>query len=215
VSGLSSFFIDVLFPQLCVQCETMGSFLCKRCLSKITYYDGPIEIKIPDLALDEVWSLAEYKEPIASAVTTLKYQSIKGVGEMLGAMLAKRFSFSTSTVITAVPLHKKRKAERGFNQAEVIAKELAKQKQLPYIELLKRKRATTSQVVAGTREARLSQLSGAFECNQNIDFSFIKNNEIILIDDVLTTGATLNECAQVLKAVNATKVVGLTVAHGK
>jgi len=156
-------------------------------------------------------------------IHTLKYKFIEDLSLSLGKLLVnflnefdKKNNFPIlknpqKIVITAVPLHKKRLLERGFNQAELLAALVAKKFRFdfqPY--LLKRKRYTESQTQL-TRKGRQQNLRNAFELQKSLDFS---NKNVIIIDDVATTLATLNECAKALKQTNCQQVWGLVIARG-
>jgi len=112
-------------------------------------------------------------------------------------------------VIVPVPLHPARQRERGFNQASLLAKLLSAQTSIPCRPLLKRVRYTTTQT-ALDRSERMENLHNAFRLRKNTD---VRGLRVLLIDDVLTTGSTLNECARVLKRAGATSVHSATAAR--
>ena len=113
-------------------------------------------------------------------------------------------------ILVPVPLHPKRKKERGYNQAHCLAEGVATVLSLPIEELLQRKFYTLPQAQL-SREDRLKNLLNSFSLSQN---SNTLNKKIILVDDVCSTGATLNECAKVLKSTDAKTVWGLVLARG-
>ena len=121
----------------------------------------------------------------------------------------RRQNFTKNTVIVPVPLHRNRLNLRGFNQSELLARYLSKRLDLPGCDALVRRLNTMNQVGL-QREKRLSNLDGAFDCS---DKEYILGKNIILVDDVVTTGATLNECAKVLKQFGAKKIVGVVLAR--
>ena len=111
--------------------------------------------------------------------------------------------------IVPVPLHPTRERERGFNQALVLAEGLARRSGIPLADCLQRTRYTTTQTLFD-REARMENLRGAFQMRQSAD---VRNLHLLLIDDVLTTGSTVEECARVLQSAGAASVRVATVAR--
>jgi competence protein ComFC len=204
--------LDVLFPHLCVGCQKMDTLLCKKCLEKITYFAFNEQLEINNNALDSISVMSHYDTVIKSAIQQLKYHSIKELGTLLGTMLYETTPFPIPDLITSVPLHPSRQRERGFNQAEIIAKSLSKEMHIPYQTLLQRNKKTVAQAKTSSKEERLTQLSNIFSLSSpTLD---TQGKTVLLIDDVITTGATLNECAIVLKHSGCKAVHGLTVAHG-
>lgn len=111
-------------------------------------------------------------------------------------------------VLTAVPLHNQKLRERGFNQSYLLARELSVRTGLKMSECLTRSRYTLSQTKTGSVGERRKNVSGAFSCDPDV-----KGKRVILIDDVVTSGATLDECARVLKEAGALSVWGFTFAR--
>ena len=121
-----------------------------------------------------------------------------------------RLEGRTFHAIIPVPLHSARERERGFNQAALLAKLLGRTSGIPVQEALNRVRYTTSQT-AFDRAERIENLRGAFQVRENSD---VRNMRLLLVDDVLTTGSTLSECARVLKKAGALSVHAITAARG-
>ena len=119
-----------------------------------------------------------------------------------------------SIIVTSIPLHPKRQRVRGFNQAEEVAKAYATLANLPYQPLLKRTVYSAPQAQLRTKSDREHHLTDHFVINPSIQLEKTTESTVILIDDVVTTGSTLNECARVLKSTGFSHVHGLTVAHG-
>jgi ComF family protein len=127
--------------------------------------------------------------------------------------LDKKFNvFESNPLLVPVPLHPRRLNWRGFNQSELFAKELADAFQMEMADdVIERTVNTIPQVDIKEREQRLKNLSGIFKI---LNREKIIGREVLLVDDVCTTGATLNECAKILKANGASKVVALVIARG-
>lgn len=144
----------------------------------------------------------------------MKYSHVKGLATFAGQLIDYTMNLPTVDLITSVPLHPKRQKDRGFNQAEMMAQEVSRQQDIPYLNLLIRTRHTVNQASLHDKEKRLSNLKDIFELDQKIELQLIKDKSIMIIDDVTTTGTTLNECAKVLKKYGAKTVIGVTLAHG-
>lgn len=145
----------------------------------------------------------------------LKYHSVKGLGTYLGNLLYYAFNVPLADLIVSVPLHPRKKFYRGFNQAEVIAKQLARNVQLPWLDLLVRNKNTKAQATGMNKAKRAKNTQGLYALNKKVLAQLHGKipETILMIDDVITTGSTLNACAKVLKAAGAKKVIGLAVTH--
>ena len=166
---------------------------------------------------DRAVSFGEYKEGLRGLIYLLKYEGVTPASGLLGEMLAQAITgllhgYEGPPVLVPVPLHKNKRRSRGFNQAELIARAAAKR--LPgkpelVCDALLRRRDTISQVGL-SREERIENMRDAFRVKNAVP---IKGRSVILIDDVMTTGTTLSECAHVLKQAGAEKVWAATVAR--
>lgn len=179
----------------------------------------PIRLSLEPCYLKSVTAACVYQEPIKSLIMALKYQSVIDVGKTLARMVYYSAELPTTDFITAVPLHRRRQRQRGFNQAEVIAQELSKLTSRPYLPIIIRTKHTKKQSLIKDRQQRLSQLQDCFTLNPKLSeqqkkMMANKNNSILLVDDVTTTGNTLNQCAKVLQKIGLEKVYGLVIAHG-
>jgi len=218
INWISNCFLDFIFPFSCAYCQKIGSVICEKCFEEIEFYTHqPLDLKIPNNQLDSLSACCQYSGPIKALIKNLKYQSIKKMGEFAGQLLYN-CSWPPQNIdcLTAVPLHKKRLKQRGFNQAEIIAQTLASELGKPYLNLLVRKSNTLQQAKLKDKALRQTQLVDQFEFAK----PSAKNHNsqhlgsVLLIDDVVTTGSTLNECAKTLKAAGVKKVYALCVAHG-
>jgi ComF family protein len=141
--------------------------------------------------------------PLAASVRALKYHRRRVVAEALGHLLAERYPFAPDAVLVPVPLHRGRLRERGFNQALLMAHVLGRRRRLPVLPAaLVRIRATCGQTGLGAPERR-TNLAGAFRVAQA---SRLRDRTVVLIDDVLTTGATADACAAALLLAGAARV---------
>jgi len=163
-------------------------------------------------------SFGEYEGELRGLVHLLKYESVLPVASVLGEMIAGTIEEllpscgESVPVVIPVPLHKGKRSDRGFNQAELIAhaavKRLPRRLELA-TDVLVRQRATISQVGL-TREQRIENMRDAFRV---CDRRRVGGATVILVDDVMTTGTTLSECARVLKEAGAARVFAATVAR--
>ena len=229
---LKKFIADLLFPLECVNCRRAGEALCRDCLNKIPPSEQGLcyicNRKAADYgvcadcrqlsALDEIYAAAKFKNSIIDkAIHNLKYNYIEELAATLANFLALNLTdnhFQKSlpeALLIPIPLHEKRYLERGFNQSELIAETLARLWDCQTRSDLLRRKKHTSQQALLNREARLENMKQAFDC---VEPDAVKNRHIILIDDVLTSGATMSEAARELKKSGARQVCAVVLAHG-
>lgn len=201
--------LKTIFPPVCVVCDKYANYFCDDCqdLIDFLYFE-------PQLAeLDKVLSLGFYTPPLSTVIKALKYQSLKPLGPILGDLLYKHLRFTNEIdIVTSVPLHHKKIKQRGYNQAELIARQLAKRLNQPYLELLIRTKHTQNLASTNTSEERQKLINDSFVINKQ-NYKKIKNKNILIVDDVITTGATLRGCAILLKQAGAELIAGVSVAH--
>ncbi len=160
---------------------------------------------------DQALSVGYFEGPLREAIHRFKYRPCKALGRPLAAWITKNIRpVSGVDCIMPVPLHISRLRQRGFNQALIIAQELSKTFSIPLSYYnLSRVRPTRPQVEL-TGEERIKNVSGAFALRRPDE---IRGRDVLLVDDVHTTGATMNECASVLKDAGASRVTALTIAR--
>ena len=204
---------DTLFPIECLGCGKEGCWLCVDCLSTIR----PDKHSLSGESLDRILTFYSYdQELLKKAIHFLKYKFVEDLAEPLGGLIVKNIREMGSRpgkefIIIGIPLFRKRLIERGFNQAVLLAKIVSRDLGWPMEEnALQRVRATVPQVEL-EEEGRAQNIKNAFAV---FDSSKIINKKIILVDDVLTTGATMEECAKTLKLSGAKEVWGVALAKG-
>jgi len=165
-------------------------------------------------AFDLARSFAGYNDSMARAITLLKYEAVTRLGNWFGSRLAELVARCPETipadVVVPVPLHPLRLRERGYNQAELIARPLAELLRLPlgsYLLVRTKPRPDKHRL---TRQERWRTVRGAYATRQGTQVDKLR---ILLVDDVFTTGATLDACSRALRSAGAARVVGLTVAR--
>lgn len=208
--------LALLFPQKCLGCKKENEILCPDCLGKISHPDTPY--------LKGVHIAANYQDQtLKKALWMLKYQSVKQLAKPLAELIKERVWKKLETegwIIVPVPLSKNKLRQRGYNQAELIARHLfnsqpacrrGRNDVLWGGGFLSKIKETKSQVEVKDKEERLANIVGSFRAKKP---ELIKGKKIILIDDVRTTGATISEAKKILKEAGAKKVVGVVVARG-
>jgi ComF family protein len=172
--------------------------ICRKCRAEVWDLDG-------------VYSIFEYGGTIRQAIIQLKYHNIKTLAEPLSVYLSEylkqhRLSFD---IIVPVPIHRRKLNERGYNQTSLLAGRLGYLTHIPVMErILIRTRYTRPQAKSDSVEQRRENTRNSFKCvSRNVS-----GKRVLLIDDVCTSGATLNSCAASLKSAGAASVWGLTLA---
>lgn len=165
-------------------------------------------------AFERARSFAAYDDALSEAISLLKYEEVTRLGQWFAARLAETVAREggewRADVVAPVPLHPERQRERGYNQAELIARPLAKRLGLRCdARLLVRLKPRPPRLLLSRRE-RWESVRGAYATHPGRD---VDNLRVLLVDDVLTTGATLDSCARALKDAGAAAVLGLTVAR--
>lgn len=211
---LAKILLDLVFPPICVGCHIIGTRLCEKCYAGVEFLQLPIKIDPQLQYLDRILAAAHYGPPISSLIKAIKFQSAQEYCQVAALLIYISATIPRCDAITAVPLHPQREQERGFNQAEEIAKHLSPKLKLPYLPLLIRTQNTTPQSSVKDKSARLIRFKNAFEIHPKYVDRFTVPARCLLIDDVCTTGATLNACAKILKQAGCKKVIALTLAHG-
>jgi len=214
--------IETLFPPRCAGCGRRGVWVCGQCLAKTEILQEPLCPRCGDppsvcscsklaLSLDWVRSAAWYEGWLREAIISFKYEGEFARARHLAEMLAPLSQNCTQdTEIVPVPLHPSRENRRGYNQAQKLSEELVS------LTAMKLSPMLIQRVIPTSQQTRLS----AIERAQNVKDAFAVRNSIavvgkrlLLVDDVMTTGSTLGECANVLKQQGASWVGAVTIAR--
>ena len=218
--------LDLLLPPRCGGCRLVGTWLCGRCRARIRRLEEPLcrrcgaEVESARKecgcggrlkSLARLRSAAAYEGPLELALQRFKYHGWRRLAGPLALLMAERLVVEglSAPWAVAVPLHSTRLRQRGFNQSELLVRELRRRLSLssPPGELV-RTRATPPQV-GHDRRWRLENVRDAFEWRG----PSLDAGSILLIDDVATTGATLEACAAALRAGGSGPVMGVSVAR--
>ncbi|OGY46409.1 MAG: hypothetical protein A2840_00930 [Candidatus Buchananbacteria bacterium RIFCSPHIGHO2_01_FULL_47_11b] len=211
MKSIPQFILDAFFPVRCVGCRQYNCWFCQRCITqcKKIHQVGSLN----DSWLDGWYAAGSYRDSkLAAAIHALKYEAVLELVEPLAGLLAEVYRQQNWTIdmIVPVPLTRLRRRFRGYNQAAVLAQSLADQIHIPAHEALDRRYHTVSQTEL-TAEGRQKNVAACFGVKKEV---FFKQKNVLLIDDVGTTGATLQACAKACKSAGAGAVYALTVAHG-
>lgn len=221
---------DLVFPVYCLVCGSEGQFLCASCIVKLPRLEkqkclvcekpapyGKTHLEcVSRNKIDGIISALPYRDPkITNLIETYKYKFIDDLSPSLAELLVSEIQrqslgdyFREFTIIP-VPLHKRRLNWRGFNQAELISDALGRSLNIPVDKTLVTRNRFTKPQVKMDRSKRLENVTGAFGVSANSAPS-----RYLIVDDVVTTGATLNEIAKLLKQKGSPEVWATTVAHG-
>jgi len=237
INKIKEIIINLIFPKICLSCSKEGSCLCQTCLEKLTlisHFCCPACHKISAFGITckscehrthlkgAIYAL-DYKNQItAKAIKNLKYHSVKELVDPLAEILIKMIknshflsiNFSTnvsSSIIIPVPLHHKKFLWRGFNQSELLAKKIAEEFEINFKNNVLFKIKNTPSQTGLDLKKRKTNVVDSFAIKNHKE---IKNKIIFLIDDLFTTGSTINEAAKVLKKAGAKQVWGITLARG-
>ena len=211
--------LDLAFPAACVGCGHEGEPLCAACGSELTRRRGtpagvpigmPSDVPLPLVQLE--WC-APFGGVVRNALHALKYAGERRLAAPLGAAVAARWREAGigGDLLVHVPVHDGRRAARGYDQAELIARAAAVALGMPAAPALRRERATTPQFELG-RDRRAANVAAAFSADPAW-WGAIADRWVVLVDDVVTTGATLVACADALLDAGAVAVSALTVAR--
>lgn len=218
--------LDVILPPRCGSCRRIGSWLCSACRARIRRLEEPLcrrcGVELASArrdcgcrarlkALTRLRSAVAYEGPVELAVRRFKYEGWRRLARPLAELVAERLAVEgvAAALVVAVPLHPSRLRQRGFNQAELLAVELRRLLALSSPQgRLHRTRATPPQV-GHDRRWRLENVKDAFAWSGEP----LDGASILVIDDVATTGATLDACASALRAAGSGPVTGISVAR--
>ncbi len=218
--------LDFFFPQWCVGCGKEGNFLCSSCLQSSKQITPPIcpRCGIPQTSntfcpncagspaeIDGIRAPFKFDGVMRQAVHQFKYQNLRALAAPLAELLCNYLNQNPlpAEILVPVPLHPKRLRERGYNQSNLLAQKLSQLRGLPVMESLIRRKYTTPQARTTSVTERHKNVVDVFTCPDTT----VKGKQVLLIDDVATSGATLDACARALKAAGAMTVWGLVLAR--
>lgn len=195
--------LNIIYPieEKCMVCDEDGFIgICPSCKSRINKAKNE----------GSILSYGFYGGILKSLILKFKYESNYNVGYLLANFLIEIIKESEIDIdiICYIPMIRKDERKRGFNQCKLIANEIGYNLNIPVSNCIKKVKHTKEQKKL-TKEERIKNLIGAFEVKSNED---IKNKRVLLIDDVMTTGATIGECTKILKKSGVKEIIVLTIA---
>jgi ComF family protein len=237
LSKLADAVVDLLFPPRCVICHRLGAWFCAACIQEVELIQPPVchrcGLPLPSsgpdpgtrrlcnrcqntpLILDAQHACAYHGGPLRQAIHEFKYRDLRSLAVPLGRLMAERWAVLALQPdfdsIVPVPLHPRRQRQRGYNQSALLAQELGSCLQKPVVQdVLARIRATVPQVGLNPVE-RQNNVQGAFRCTS----SALSGMQVLLVDDVYTTGSTLESACLALREAGVTSVQAYTLARAK
>lgn len=221
----------IIYPQKCISCGNLlniktqsvlcdkcekaftsineGFFKCDKC-GRIIEHTGKCKMcSMRDTSYDSGYCVLEYNDEVRRAIIKYKFKSAHGFSKYFGKLMSnyiKDMDIKNYDFMTCVPLHKQKRRIRGYNQSELLAKIISKNIGIEYIDALYKVVNTKQQSSLSAKE-REKNIKNAFKADSNV-----KNKNILLVDDILTTGYTINECARVLKKAGAKRVDFIVLA---
>lgn len=208
--------LELIFPSFCVNCQRLGPALCQNCYHSLHLYFAKQQIEevrqtLGELYFDQVQIMAHFDGGLQKLIKALKYQSGKNLAPLLAKMLWRHLLIPATDLITFIPLHPRKLRARGYNQCQEVALGLGELTGIPVRNLLSKTKHTASQAQVKARGERLQRMQKVFTVREKYR-ELVAGKKIILLDDILTTGATLNAASQALKEAGALEVNGLILA---
>lgn len=211
--------LQFVAPANCLSCQLPGDLLCRSCLTSAPIQRTGTCFRCNKLSpsgrtcptcrthsrLFGVTVASYYDGVIKELILALKFGQAQSAAELGAQMLIPKLNAANYDLVTSVPSAPRRYRRRGYNQSALLAKTLGRQLGLPYTELLGR--TVEHDQIGANRQERLDQIQGAFYAKRAAS-----GQRILIVDDVLTTGATLSECALILKTAGARRVSGAVLA---
>lgn len=240
MNGYVESFLELLYPEkntcficniydesindkyICADCEKklkrINPPVCNKCSKPIDYDSSDClcpDCNVYDKSFEMSKSLYSYEGIIKDCIYSFKYYNKPYFYKFFGSLVLNFMianDYTNFDYITSVPLHKSKMRTRGYNQSELIAKYIADELFIPYVNALKRTKKTTKQSQQ-SKEDRRKNLKGAFTVKSPQKNEKIKNSNVLLVDDVYTTGSTADECSKALLNFGVTKVYVITIAR--
>ena len=235
---LKTYALDLLFPPHCAVCQRLGAWLCADCLDELEAIEAQVcqlcglpqtssrfgddranlcaRCQASPIQLDGLRAYSFHDGPLRKAIHQFKYEDLRSLAALLGHLMADGWERLAPRdlvldAIVPVPLHRGRQRERGYNQSALLARELGHCLQLPVIEdAVVRSRATAPQVDLNA-QARRANVQDAFRCRGND----LAGKRVLLVDDVCTSGATLESACLALRGAGVPSVWACTLTRAR
>lgn len=206
--------LKLIYPDVCAFCNKIQKeSLCKKCEEKIKKYKKDIVIRSKNNYFEELISIFKYEGLIREKIIQYKFQDKSYIYNTFAKIILKNEKvcglLKKYDIIIPVPIHRKRKLQRGYNQTQLIAKEIAKNIDIKLCDDVLVKSKNTIAQSKLNKNKRKQNIKNAFKV---LNLEKIQGKNILLFDDIFTTGSTVNECSKILKKVGAKTVGVLTIA---
>lgn len=205
----------LLYPWKCVFCESVlkDTDICRECEEKLPYTVGDSAMqKFP--FIDKCVSPLYYKDKVRASVHRYKFGGCSAYSRRYAALMSdcveNNLDCRSIDVISWIPLSKKRLRQRGYDQARLLVEEIAAKTGLPCRQLLQKVKNNSAQSLTRDAKQRRENVAGVYALDDGADVSGLR---ILLVDDVVTTGATMSEAARILRKAGAKSVFGVTLAR--
>lgn len=208
--------LDLLFPPFCLGCGRLGRYLCSTCYATIYFYPFPPNLNLEPNYLDKLIILSHYESPLKELIISYKYHKGKVLAQVLGELIWQSTLIEPVDLITFIPLHPQKEKQRGFNQTKLLAENLAEKLEIKCQNTLIKTKHHLAQAATTSRAERLTNVLDTFTLDPKFaEFLEIKPppNSVLIVDDVITTGSTINEAARILKSIGVKKIYGFALAH--
>lgn len=216
--SLKTTVLDLLFPPKCPFCQRVlddpRAPLCPNCQPKLPWLEGGAAERRVDF-LDSCFSPLAYRGGVPDAVHRYKFEGVRAYGEPFGLLMAQCLRDHLpqgADLITWAPLSRQRLRKRGYDQAKLLALTVGRELSIPTAAALSKVKHTQPQSQLEEESARRANALGAYTPLSGVDLS---GKRVVLVDDIVTSGSTLSECAAQLRIAGAAEVVGLTLAQAR
>lgn len=207
--------LELLFPPKCIICQkilTGRETICPECARSLPVATGA-QVKHKVEFTEGCYAPFFYEEPLRSAFLRYKFSGREHYATSFGKWMADCLTGQEQTefdFVTFAPLSRLRRWRRGYDQAELLANEIAAQLNLPLLPTLTKAYRRPLSRLEGERSIRSARIMGAYSLRKGAD---VREKRILLVDDITTSGATLSECAQVLKCAGVSEITCVTLAQ--
>lgn len=210
--------LDLLFPPKCPFCQRIlddpRAPLCQLCQSRLPWLEGRAGQRRVDFT-GGCFSPLAYRDLVPEAIHRYKFSRVRALGRPFAALMAQCLDdqrLEGVDLICWAPLSKKRLRERGFDQAELLAREVGRLLSIPAVPVLQKTRNTAPQSGLEDESARRANARGVYRLASG---AALEGKQVVLVDDVVTSGSTLSECAALLRQGGARQVFCLTLAQAR
>ena len=208
--------LELFYPTRCIFCRRLTSDrepVCRICRKELPYTRGAEQVQKISNTKGCVSPLF-YEGKVRQSLLRYKFHGATGYSDVFGEFLSKCIDENeiSCDIITWAPLSRRRLRRRGYDQARLIAEAISKELGVPCVALLRKRRNNRAQSGTGSPEKRRANVQGVYEA---VNRDFIPGARILLVDDIVTTGATVSECARVLLMNGAACVYGAAAARSR